>query len=332
MPTFKVYKGSEDGYPKESTTTKPDELVGDNVLVKITASGICGTDLHHRQRDVVLGHEGVGIVEDVGPQVKYLKKGTRVAWGFVTGSCGHCLLCLQGEEVFCRERCIYGFHNVDQGSFGSHAVWSEAFLHVVPDSISDEDAAPLQCGGATSFTALEGVKPTDTVAIMGVGGLGHLSIQFANKLGCRVVVLSGTSSKREEALKLGAHKFISMADYKPEDFDDEWKINRLLIATSVLPKWEILLPMLAPKAIIYALSVSFANLEMPYMPFILDGISVKGSLVATRAVHREMLDFAAFHGIKPVVETFPLTAEGMKEAMDKLDSGKIHFKAVLVAK
>ncbi|CAI6099847.1 unnamed protein product [Clonostachys chloroleuca] len=312
MPTFKVHKVSEDGYPKESTTTKPDELVGDNILVKTTASGICGTDLH-RQHDVFLGHEGVGIVEDVGRQVKYLKKCALVAWGFVTGSCGHCLLYLQEEEVFCRERCFYGFQNAGQGSFASQAVWSEAFLHVVPNSLSDEDAAPLQCGGATAFTALEGVKPTGTVAIMGVGGLGHLCIQFANKLGCRVVVLSGTSSKLEEALKLGAHKFTSMADYEPEDFDDVWKMNRLLIATSILPKWEILLPILAPKAVTYALSVSFANLEMPYIPFILDGISVKGSLVATRAVHREMLGFAAFHIIKPVIETLPLTTEGMKE-------------------
>ncbi|CAG9982557.1 unnamed protein product [Clonostachys byssicola] len=271
MPPFKVYKGSEDGYPKESTTTKPDELVGDNILVKINASGICGTDLHHRQRDVALGHEGVGIVEDTVPQVKFLKKGTRVPWGFVTGSCGHCLLYFQGKEVFCRERCIYGFQNFDQGNFASHA-------------------------------------PTDTMAIMGVGGLGHLCIQFANKLGCRIVVLSGTSSKRDEALELGAHKFIPMAGYKTEDFVDEWKINRLLIAASVLPKLEILLPMLAPKAVVHALSVSFANLDMPYMLFVRVGIPVKGSLVATRAVHREMLAFAAFHGIKPVVETFPLTA------------------------
>ncbi|CAG9946093.1 unnamed protein product, partial [Clonostachys rosea f. rosea IK726] len=214
-------KGFRGWLSKESTTTNPDELVGDNVLVKVTASGICGTDIHHIQRDVVLGHEGVGIVEDVGPQVKYLKKGTLVAWGFVTVT----------------------------------PVWSEVFLHIVPNSISDEDAAPLQCGGATAFTALEGVQPTDTVAIMGVGGLGHLCIQFANKLGCRVVVLSGTGSKREEALTLGAHKFISMADHKPEDFDDEWKIHRLLIATSVPPKWEILLPTLAPKVVVYALSV-----------------------------------------------------------------------------
>ncbi|CAH0027513.1 unnamed protein product [Clonostachys rhizophaga] len=275
MPTFKVFKGSEDGYPKESTATKLDEPVGDNVLKKC---------------------------------------------------CGHCLLCLQGEEVFCRERSIYGFQNVDEGSFASQSVWNEAFLHVVPDSISDEDAAPLQCGGATAFTALGGAKPTATVAIMGVGGLGHLCIQFTNKLGYRVVVLSGINSKREEALQLGAHKFISMANYKPEDFEDEWRINRLLIATSMGD------PVTIVGAVVYALSVSFANLEMPYMPFILDGISVKGPLVATRTVHREMLAFAAFHEIKPVVETFPLTVEDMREAMDKLDSGKVHFKAVLIVK
>lgn len=92
---------------------------------------------------MVLGHEGVGVVESVGPEVKYLKQGDRVGWGYENDSCGHCLECLQGCETFCPKRELYGGANTDQGSFASHAVWREAFLHPIPDSMSDEAAAPL---------------------------------------------------------------------------------------------------------------------------------------------------------------------------------------------
>ena len=283
---------------------------------------------------MVLGHEGAGVVEAVGPTVKYLKPGTRVGWGYETDSCEHCQECLRGEEVFCPERALYGVKNLDQGSFSSHAVLREAFLHVLPEEISDAHAAPLQCGGATVFTALLEARPGETVGVMGVGGLGHLAIQFAAKMGCRVVVLSGTDGKRAQAMELGAHKFIAMrGENSAKDIEELRKtspLSRLLVTTAAQPAWESVLPMMAPRARIYPLSVSEGNLEFPYMPIILSGIRIQGSLVATRAVHRDMLAFAARHGIKPVIETFPMTEEGIKEAMDKLDKGKVQFRAVLV--
>lgn len=331
MPTFTVYKGSQDGFPKKSTTTRPDELEGDFVLVRITASGLCGTDLHYRNADMVLGHEGIGIVEKVGPATRNLKAGDRVGWGYCTDACGLCLECLQGEDVFCHTRSLYGYATPDQGSFASHAVWREAFLHPIPDGLSDEDAAPLQCAGATVFTTLNGVKPNETVGILGVGGLGHLAIQFAAKLGCRVVVLSGSESKKQEALRLGAHEFIAMANRSADDHSIRWPIDRLLVTASAQPDWAALLPLLAHRSRIYPLSVASGNFEIPYMPLLAKGITVQGSLVATRVVHREMLEFAAVHGVKPVVESFPMTEEGIKEAMEKLDSGKLHFRAVLKA-
>ncbi|KAK4152334.1 chaperonin 10-like protein [Chaetomidium leptoderma] len=330
MPSFTVFKGAKDGSPKKSTTQKPDQLVGDQVFVRITASGVCGTDLHFLTRDMVLGHEGVGVVESVGPDTKYLKKGDRVGWGYETDSCGHCHECISGEDIFCPERAMYSEANLDQGSFASGAVWREAFLHPIPDAITDEAAAPLQCGGATVFTALYDVKPNEVVGIMGVGGLGHLAIQFAAKMGCRVVVLSGTDSKRAQALELGAHQFVAMKDPDTKELESLWPLSRLLVTTSAQPAWDTLLPMMAPKSRIYPLSVSEGNLVIPYMPLIIKGISVHGSLVATRTVHREMLAFAAVHGIRPVIETFPMTEEGIKEALDKLDKGKVQYRAVLV--
>jgi D-arabinose 1-dehydrogenase-like Zn-dependent alcohol dehydrogenase len=282
---------------------------------------------------MVLGHEGVGIVESVGPDTKYLKKGDRVGWGYETDSCGHCIECLRGEEVFCAERAMYGGAHPDQGSFASGAIWREAFLHPIPDGITDEEAAPLQCGGATVYTALYDVKPNEVVGIMGVGGLGHLAIQFAAKMGCRVVVLSGSDSKRDQALALGAHKFIAMKDLddSAKVLGESWALSRLLVTTAAQPAWDTLLPMMAPKSRIYPLSVSAGNLVIPYMPLILQGIAVQGSLVATRSVHREMLEFAAVHNIRPIIQTFPMTEEGIKEALDLLEQGKVKYRAVLVA-
>lgn len=330
MPSFTVFKGSKEGRPVKSTTTKPDELTGDKVLVKVTASGLCGTDLHYKTEDMALGHEGAGVVEAVGPEVKELKKGDRVGWGYVHDTCGNCLECLEGHETFCSKRAMYGYADRDQGSFATQAVWREAFLFKLPDGLTDIEAAPLQCGGATVFNALDGVKATDVVGVMGVGGLGHLAIQFAAKMGCHVVVLSGSDRKKDESFKLGAHEFIATKD--AEELKVERPIDRLLVTTSAQPEWSKILSVLAPRAAIYPLSVDGGDFKIPYMPLLVQGITVQGSIVAARALHRRMLAFADLHQIKPVVQTFDMTEEGIAEAMEKLDQGNITYRAVLVNK
>ena len=163
---------------------------------------------------------------------------------------------------------------------------------------------------------------------MGVGGLGHLAIQFAAKMGCHVVVLSGSERKKAEALQLGAHEFIATKDAKKLEVSSP--INRLLVTAAVPPDWELILPIMAPQSAIYPLSVSSGNLEIPYMGLILQGISVQGSLVAPQHLHHKMLDFAAQQLIEPVVETFPMTEQGIKEAMDRLERGEITHRAVLI--
>ncbi|EMC92536.1 hypothetical protein BAUCODRAFT_294973 [Baudoinia panamericana UAMH 10762] len=329
MPSFTVFKGSKDGSIHESKTEKP-ELHGDQVFLKITASGLCGTDLHYRNQDMVLGHEGVGVVESTGPECKYLKKGDRVGWGYEHDSCGHCRECLTGNETYCPERAMYAMADLDQGSFGTGAVWREAFLFRIPDGLSDEAAAPLQCGGATVFNALHTYRtdPTETVGIMGVGGLGHLAIQFAAKMGCRVVVLSGSDRKKDEAMKLGAHEFIAMKGAK--ELKVSRPLDRLLVTTSAKPDWNLIAPIMASRATIHPLSVDEGNFEFPYMPMILNGINVQGSVVAARAVHFRMLEFAAQHKIEPIIEKFPMTVKGITDAMEKLNSGDMRYRAVLV--
>jgi len=232
---FTVYKGSKDGSIIKATTTK-GELKDDEVLVRVTCSGLCGTDEHYRHVDMVLGHEGAGVAERVGPAAKNIRVGDRIGWGYQHSSCMACELCLSGKETFCKERKMFGYADHDQGSFASHAVWSEKFLFKIPAGMSDETAAPLMCGGATVFNILEAydVRPTARVGIVGIGGLGHLAIQFAAKRGNDVVVFSGTDSKRDEAMKLGAKEFYATKDAKKLKLKGG-QIDHLLVTTSFLP-------------------------------------------------------------------------------------------------
>lgn len=226
---------------------------------------------------------------------------------------------------------MYGLADLDQGSFGTHAVWREAFLFKIPDNMSNEDAGPLMCGGSTVFNALHvaQVRPTARVGIVGVGGLGHLAIQFAAKMGCQVVVFSGTDSKKEEATKLGAGEFYAIKGVK--ELKIKAPLDHLIVTTSSQPDWPIYLNVMAPGGVISPLSVDSNDLKIPYMPLLVNGLRIQGGIVASRQVHRDMLEFASFHNIKPIKMTFPLTLDGVKESLKTLEEGKMRYRGVLVA-
>ncbi|KAM0464882.1 hypothetical protein ACHAPV_001873 [Trichoderma viride] len=332
MPSFKVYKGSAEGI-QEGQTTKPN-LTGDQVFVKVSASGLCGTDLHYRAAGIVLGHEGAGVVQEVGPDVKHLKAGDRVGWGYQANSCGLCEQCLSGNDEYCVEREIYGEANLDQGSFGEAVVWREAFLFKIPDTMSDADAAPLMCGGATVWSALHkyGLSSTSTIGIIGVGGLGHLAIQFASKLGMNVVVLSTNESKKDEALKLGANHFVNTSNAEAIDIGiGPSKLDALMVTASVEIKWETYMPLLKPQAMILPLTVHFGNFTMPHFPMIGNGLRIQGTVIASRLELKRMLDFASRHSIRPVTMLFPLNKVGIEDSMKTLSDGKMRYRGVLVA-
>jgi len=328
MPSFTVYKGSKEGKIIESTTTR--EVDADEVLVRVTHSGLCGTDEHYKQSDMVLGHEGIGIVEEIGDAVKTLKKGDSVGWGYMHDSCGHCKQCFTGFDTLCPERKMYGFSNLDQGSFGHAAVWKEDFLFKIPGSIPIASAAPLMCGGATVFNALsQFTKPTDRVGIIGIGGLGHLAIQFAAHFGCEVVVFfSSTEAKKAEAMLLGAREFVATKGIK--DLKLGKLLDHLLVTTSQQPDWRQYLPLMAPRGVIYPLTISASDMRMPYTPIIIAELRIQGSMVAAKQVQRDMLEFAATHNIKPIVELFPMSISGVMEAMEKLREGRMRYRGVLV--
>lgn len=258
------------------------------------------------------------------------KKGDSVGWGYIHGTCNKCKQCITGHETLCPDRALYGLADLDQGSFASHGIWNEDYIYRIPDSIPREFAAPLMCGGATVFNALQafGTRPSDRVGVIGVGGLGHLAIQFAAKMGCEVVVFSSTDNKREEAMGLGATEFIATKGVKELQTRP---IDRLLVTASFQPDWSQYIPILAPRASIYPLSVDSGDLIFPYMAIIRKELTIQGSLVAARQVHREMLEFAARHQIRPIIEQFPMTVEGINEAMERLGSGKMRYRGVLIA-
>jgi D-arabinose 1-dehydrogenase-like Zn-dependent alcohol dehydrogenase len=270
------------------------------------------------------------IIQQMGKDVTNLSIGDKVGMGFFHSSCGTCAYCLDGADNLCLTGGESTNTNLDQGSFSTYGVWKAAFVFKIPASIAPEHAAPLMCGGATVFHVLRSfdIKPTDRVGVIGIGGLGHLAIQFAAKMGCEVVVFSSTEGKREEATKLGASQFV-VTKGKPT-LDIGAPIHHLIITTSQPPDWKQFVPLLASRAVIYPLTVSAEYLTILYTDITFKELRIQGSLVAPRRVYLEMLRFADVHGIRPIVETFPMGVEGITEAMERLNSGKMRYRGVLV--
>lgn len=206
-----TYRGVENSL--KSVSSKVPALGPSDVLVKITHSSLCGTDLAYIPYGIALGHEGIGIIQEIGSSVTQLKIGDRVGGGYHRGSCGHCKYCLNGQDIWCYERVIFGEGDYDNGTFSPYYIGRETYVHKIPDGIPSEFAAPLQCAGATVYGAMAGiVKPSQRVGIIGIGGLGHLAIQFASKLGASVVVFSHSTTKEAEARSFGAEEFYSLDD------------------------------------------------------------------------------------------------------------------------
>lgn len=181
-----------------------------DVLVRITHSGVCASDAVYLMlgAPIALGHEGVGIVEAVGPSVTQFEVGDRAGGGFLRDACGNCKYCLSGKDIYCYNRVIPAEGDFDNGTFSRYYVGKESFLHKIPDGISSEEAAPLQCAGVTVYSALKDtIKSGQRVGIFGIGGLGHLAIQYASKMGAEVVVYSSSAKKEKEARQWGASEF-----------------------------------------------------------------------------------------------------------------------------
>ncbi|KAH8812956.1 chaperonin 10-like protein [Xylogone sp. PMI_703] len=329
--TVDIFRGTPEG---ELTVEKVTRTLGyGEIYIETTHSGLCGTDLHYLGRGAIIGHEGVGIVRQIGPGVSTgVKVGDRVGFGYTHKVCGNCEQCLNGRDQYCSSRLDFYRNGDNMGTISSGVIWSANMVFPIPDGYDSADAAPLLCAGATVFTVLTGpnVQPTDRIGIMGVGGLGHLAIKLAAAMGHEVVVLSSSESKRQEALDYGATEFHVYDPEKPVPPSFK-RLNHLLLCGNTASKnFNGLIDLLAVNGTIYPLTVSAEHIPIKLGKLTDLGASIKGSLTGSRRTINELMRFASLHGIKPTVMKFPMTEDGIKEAIDTLRSGKMRYRGVLV--
>ncbi|CAG9954514.1 unnamed protein product [Clonostachys rosea f. rosea IK726] len=327
--TYTVFRGGPEGKISQAKVTRV--LQDHEVFIETTHSGLCGTDEHYLKCGQVLGHEGIGIVRQVGSCVQSVQRGDRVGFGYTHEICGVCDNCATGWDQYCRNQKQYGFHDLDNGTFSHNAVWDAKCVYKIPDGYKSVYAAPLMCAGATVWTVLSeyGVLPTQRVGVMGIGGLGHLAIKLAAAMGCEVVVLSSSEAKRQEAMDYGASEYhvFRCGDKPPVDFKP---LKHLLLCGSASVDYLSLIPLMDTHGSIYPLTVAFEPVPIPLLDLVWKGVKIQGSLVASRHSIRTLLDFAARKNIKPTIMTFPLDACGIETAMQQLREGQIRYRAVLI--
>jgi len=312
---------------------EPSELGPDDVEIAITHCGICHSDLHLIDDDwgisqypLIPGHEIIGLVEEIGTAVRGLEKGQRVGVGWQRSSCLRCEFCLSGHENFCAEQqatCVG-----HPGGFADAIRVDSRFVFAVPESLSSENAAPLFCGGVTVYAPLAHlpVRPSMKVGVVGVGGLGHLAIQFANAFGCEVTAFSSTTSKESDARFFGADWFIDVTD-TAQIKAATGSLDLVLSTVHVDLDWRRLLNTLRPRGTLCFVGASPGPLEVSPFSLIVGGRSVSGSSIGGRSILREMLEFAARHGVEARTEVFPMSR--VNDALAGLREGRARYRIVL---
>ncbi|KAG0170425.1 hypothetical protein DFQ28_002136 [Apophysomyces sp. BC1034] len=332
--TIEAFGTTKEG-PFKPTTYESRPLGEHDIYVKMKASGICHTDCMYMGMvppNSVLGHEPVGTVVEVGSAVKRLKVGDLVGYSYLRKSCLDCYYCSSGNDIMCRERVL--FPEGGGNGFAKGAVVDSRFAYKIPDGIEAKHAGPLMCAGITVFNALYQAKllPTARVAVVGIGGLGHLGLQFARAWGCHVTAISRSMSKKDEALAFGAHDFLNSDNFTPDYIKTLEKYDLILDTVSADLDWDLYMSLLRPNGNICLIGVPHNPIEIKQIfPLIQEQIGIRGSMVGGRATIQLMFEFASRHNIKPTVEEFPFTAEGLTKGIDLCHKNKARYRAVLVA-
>ncbi|MDX2115931.1 MAG: NAD(P)-dependent alcohol dehydrogenase, partial [Planctomycetota bacterium] len=314
-------------------TFDPGPLGPEQVEIAVEYCGVCHSDLSMRNNDwhmtrypFVGGHEVVGRVAAAGPQVPGLKVGDRVGLGWYTGACLTCRQCLGGDHNLCgqNEQTIVGRH----GGFATRVRTKWIWATPLPDALDARLAGPLFCGGITVFNPIVqfGVRPTDRVGVVGIGGLGHLALQFLNKWGCEVVALTSSDAKKAEAASLGAHRAVSIRDDKALKAL-AGSLNFILVTANASLNWPLLYAALAPKGRLHVVGAVPEPIPSVAFQMIMGQLSLSGSPLGSPATTRTMLDFVARHDIRTWVEEFPMS--DINRAFEHLESGKARYRVVL---
>jgi uncharacterized zinc-type alcohol dehydrogenase-like protein len=258
--------------------------------------------------------------------VENLTPGQRVGLGWHAGYCGECASCRSGDQNLCAsaQQTIVGHH----GGFADRVRAQADSVVPLPDGIDPVSAGPLFCGGITVYNPLVqfNIRPTDTVGVIGIGGLGHLALQFLNAWGCQVTAFTSTPAKQEEALRMGAHDCIDSTD--PAALESAARQFDYILSTVNVPlDWNLYLNCLKPRGRLHFVGATLQPLDLQVFNLISAQRSVSGSPVGSPGTIAKMLDFCARHGIRPQVETFPM--EQVNEALEHLKSGKARYRIVL---
>ncbi|KAI1801244.1 GroES-like protein [Daldinia bambusicola] len=332
-------------------TFKP-KVFGDNDIdIKIECCGVCGSDVHtvtggwgDAPTPLCVGHEIVGKAVKVGSKVKDVKVGDRVGVGAQIWSCLKCTQCKSDNENYCPSQVdTYGApypkeadpnETLSQGGFSSHIRAHEYFVFPIPDSIPSHLAAPMLCAGLTVYSPLvrAGIGPGKKVAIVGLGGLGHFAVMFANALGAEVTVISHSPNKKDDALKLGAKHFVSSGEKdwaKPLAFAFDFAIN----AADVTDQFD-----LGAYVSILKVGGRFHQVGLPDAPFegvtaqifAANGSSLGANHIGSRPECLAMLKLAAEKKLFPTVETIPVSEKGCAEAIERVNKNDVRYRFTLV--
>lgn len=311
----------------------PGPLAAEDVEVAVDYCGLCHSDLSMIDNEwgmsgypLVAGHEVVGRVVAVGAGVKGLVVGQRVGVGWSSASCMHCGCCLGGDQHLCGalRPTIVGRHGGFADRVRAHWAWAIP----LPEGIRPEAAGPLFCGGITVFTPLldYGIRPTDRVGVVGIGGLGHMAIRFARAWGCEVTAFTSSAAKHEEAKSLGAHRVVSSTDSKAIAAL-AGSLDLIVVTANVKLDWTALIAALGPRGRLHVVGAVLEPIPVPVFSLLLGQKQVSGSPTGSPTGIAKMLAFCARHGIEPMVEAFPMSR--INEALDHLRAGKARYRVVL---
>jgi D-arabinose 1-dehydrogenase-like Zn-dependent alcohol dehydrogenase len=305
------------------------------IRIKVDACGICHSDMVVRTGGLpgltyprVPGHELIGLVDEVGAGVSEWTKGERVGVGWHGGHCFVCDACRRGDFMMCEKQAITGVTR--DGGYQQYMLARHEAVARVPDGLDPAEAGPLMCAGITTFNSLRniGARPGDLVGVLGIGGLGHLGIQFAAKFGFRVVAIGRGPENAALAKKLGAFAYIDTKAVKPADELKKMGGAKVILATAPSAKaMSDVIDGLAPGGKLLAVGAPFEPMELPVVQLLMARRGIQGWPSGTARDSEDTLEFSKFAGVRPMIEKFPL--QKVKEAFERMESGKAEFRVVL---
>lgn len=330
-----AYAAAGPGQQLEPFTYEPGELAPWEVEITISHCGICYSDLHlidnawgSSTYPLVPGHEIIGRVNAVGSSVTHVRTGQQVGVGWQAGSCLACEWCLRGEEQLCPDQqatCMGRY-----GGFADAVCVDSRFVFAVPEELDPTTVAPLLCGGITVYTPLRrhSIHGAMRVGIIGIGGLGHLALQFAHALGCEITAFSTSPDKEEEARRLGAEHFV-VSSNEAQMKQAANTLDFILSTVYANLDWRAYLRILRPNGTLCLVSGGFDEARIPLWTMIDWNKSISGSVTGSRSTMQEMLWFAARHGIRAMTETMPMTE--VNTAIERVRRNEVRYRLVLVS-